>query len=121
MLRGESPIVYGTGEQSRDFTHIDNVIAANLGALKAAPEACGRVYNVACGASISLLDLIAAINDILGTEIQPEFRPARAGDVLHSLADISQTRANLGYGAEIQVYEGLKRTVSWYRDSLRDA
>jgi nucleoside-diphosphate-sugar epimerase len=121
MLRGEAPIVYGTGAQSRDFTHIDNVIAANLGALNAAPESCGRVYNVACGASISLLDLIASINDILGTDIQPEFRAARAGDVLHSLADISQARTHLGYGADIQVYEGLKRTVAWYRDSQSKA
>ena len=117
ILRGEAPIVFGNGEQSRDFTHIDNVIAANFAALNAQGDACGQVYNVGCGGSITLLDLIQAINDILGTNVAPRFESPRAGDVLHSLADVSRTRQYLGYEAKVDLRQGLERTVDWYRSS----
>jgi nucleoside-diphosphate-sugar epimerase len=117
ILKGESPVVFGNGEQSRDFTHIDNVIAANFAALEAGESACGQVYNVGCGASITLLDLIDSINDILGTDVSPRFELPRAGDVLHSLADISRTRLYLGYEAKVDLRQGLERTVDWYRTS----
>ena len=96
MLEGQRPTVYGDGGQSRDFTYVDNVVAGNLAAAEA-PNAAGRVFNVACGGQRTLLDLIASINRVLGTHIDPEFAPARAGDVRESLADISDARERLGY------------------------
>ncbi|MGC6416611.1 MAG: SDR family oxidoreductase [Bradymonadia bacterium] len=115
ILDGRSPIVYGTGKQSRDFTHIDNVIDANLKALEAKPDACGRVYNVGCGSSVTLLDLIESINRQLGTDISPAFEAPRAGDVMHSKADISSTMSLLGYSPDVDFDEGLKRAIRWYK------
>ena len=115
MLNGESPVIYGDGEQSRDFTFIDNVISANLLALEAAPEDCGQVYNVGCGSSVTLLDLVAGINDILGTDIRPKFEAERAGDVRHSCADVSNTKRATGYVPMVNVNQGLARSVEWYR------
>lgn len=115
MMRGERPIIFGDGKQSRDFTHIDNVIAANFAALAAPAEACGRVYNAACGDSIDLLQLVEAINAALGTAHAPVFEPARAGDIRRSRADISAARAALSYDPKVTVDVGLSRTVEWYR------
>jgi len=118
MLRGESPIVYGTGQQSRDFTFIENVIEANLSALNAPDEACGETVNIGCGGSITLLELIASINETLGSQIEPIFEPERAGDVMHSRADIAKANRLLGYDPQISVQDGLARTIEWYRGSL---
>ncbi|MEE2757533.1 MAG: SDR family oxidoreductase [Myxococcota bacterium] len=115
ILQGKAPVVYGDGTQSRDFTHIDNVIDANFKALDAPSDVCGRVYNVGCGSSVTLLDLIESINKTLGTEVKPQFDPPRAGDVMHSRADIEQTRKNIGYNPEVDFNEGLRRTIDWYR------
>jgi nucleoside-diphosphate-sugar epimerase len=110
MLRGESPTIYGDGEQTRDFTYVQNVVNANLLACER-DEAVGLAMNVATGERISLLDLVALLNEVLGTEIEPEFAPPRAGDVKHSLADISLARRALGYRVEVDFKEGLARTV----------
>ncbi len=117
MLRGERPIIYGDGGQSRDFTYIDNAISANLAALEAPEGACGLSYNVACGQSVTLLQLVQGINDILGTQIEPEFAPERAGDVRHSRADVGRAKAAFGYEPLIDVKQGLQRSVEWYRQN----
>jgi nucleoside-diphosphate-sugar epimerase len=118
MSRGEAPLVHGDGTQSRDFSYIDNVVRANLLAASV-PGVGGEVFNVACGRRASLLDLVAALNRILGTRIEPRFGPARPGDVKHSLADISQARRLLGYEPLVQFEAGLERTVAWFMDRDR--
>jgi nucleoside-diphosphate-sugar epimerase len=114
MLQGESPVVYGDGHQSRDFTFVSNVVRANLLAATA-PNVGGRVFNVACGQRYTLLDLIATLNDILDTRITPIHTAPRPGDVRHSLADITAAQEALGYRVEVDFHEGLRRTVAWYR------
>jgi nucleoside-diphosphate-sugar epimerase len=115
MLAGEAPIVYGDGGQSRDFTYVENAVHANQAALAAPVAACGRVYNIACGQSATLLALIAAINDILGTQIRPQHVAPRAGDVRHSLADVSAAAEAFGYRPRVMLEEALRATVEWYR------
>ncbi|MCA9538060.1 MAG: NAD-dependent epimerase/dehydratase family protein [Myxococcales bacterium] len=115
MLRGERPNVYGDGHQSRDFTFVENIVDANFAALAAPAEACGRVYNAACGMRTSLLELVTALNGVLGTDLAPRFLPARPGDVLHSCADVRAAAAALSWRPAIQLAEGLRRTVAWYR------
>jgi len=114
MLRGEAPTIYGDGEQSRDFTYVANVVHANLLAATATGDAVGRVFNVACGRRYTLLDLIAALNDILDTDIEPIHVAPRPGDVRHSLADVSAAREVLGYEPQVDFHAGLRRTVGWY-------
>ncbi|MCO4760163.1 MAG: SDR family oxidoreductase [Myxococcales bacterium] len=115
MLSGERPTVNGDGLHSRDFCYIDNVVEANLKALTA-PDAAGKVYNVAVGGRYTLLDLIASINDTLGTSIAPIHGPERAGDIRDSQADITAAVRDLGYTASIDFAEGLRRSIEWYRD-----
>jgi len=117
MLHGEAPTIYGDGTQTRDFTFVLNNVLANVAAAQA-PAVAGRVFNVACGTSFSLLDLVREINSILGTSIEPVFAPPRAGDVRHSLADISAARAALGYDVVVDFHEGLRRTIEWYKTIL---
>jgi nucleoside-diphosphate-sugar epimerase len=114
MTRGLPPKIFGDGTQSRDFTYIDNVVQANLRACEA-PGVGGEVFNVACGKRYTLLDLVAALNKILGTNLEPTFGPRRQGDVMHSLADIEKARRLLGYEPSISFEEGLERTVVWGR------
>ncbi|MGE3272053.1 MAG: SDR family oxidoreductase [Chloroflexota bacterium] len=114
IARGEVPHIHGDGTQSRDFTYIDNVVQANLRAAEA-PGVGGEVFNVACGQRYTLLDLVAALNTILGTNVHPTFGPDRPGDVKHSLADISKARQMLGYEPSATFEEGLERTVAWGR------
>jgi nucleoside-diphosphate-sugar epimerase len=116
MLQGGSPTVHGDGLQSRDFSYISNVVHANLLAA-AAPGAAGRVFNVACGQRYTLLDMIAALNDILGTQTEPVHTEPRVGDVRHSLADISAAQEALGYRVLVDFVDGLRQTVAWYRES----
>ncbi len=118
MLAGRRPIVDGDGRQSRDFTYIENIIHGNVLAADA-PAALGRSINVACGASYTLLELIAGINRVLGTAIEPVFEPPRAGDVRDSLADISLARELLGYAPTVGFDEGLRRTVEYYRQAAK--
>ena len=118
MLAGRRPTVYGDGLQSRDFTYVDNNVQANLLAATA-PGVAGQTFNIACGERYSLLDLIAALNRILGTDIEPLYGPPRPGDVKHSLADITLAQERLGYVVRVGFEEGLERTVAWYRDRGR--
>jgi UDP-glucose 4-epimerase len=114
MLRGEPPTIYGDGQQSRDFTYIDNVVHGNLLAASA-PEASGQVINLALGGSISLLDLVVRLNRVLGTNIQAVHAPARTGDILHSRADISLAEDLLDFAPVVDFDSGLARTAAWYR------
>jgi UDP-glucose 4-epimerase len=114
MLAGRSPVVYGDGLQSRDFTYVTNVVHGNLLAADA-PEASGRVLNVANGRSTTLLGLIAALNDLLGVDVQPTFAPPRVGDVRESMADIAEARRVLGYNPPVDFDEGLRRSIDYYR------
>jgi UDP-glucose 4-epimerase len=118
MLQGRPPTIYGDGLQSRDFTYVSNVVTANLLACER-EEAVGCTVNIACGQRITLLDLVAEINNLLGTAIEPIFAPERPGDVKHSLADISRARATLGFEPAIGLREGLARTIEAVKTSLQ--
>lgn len=117
MLRGEKPTIYGDGEQTRDFCHIDNVVRANLLAAEAA-KLDGDVVNVACGQRVTVNDIVRLTNRVLGTKIEPLHAPPRAGDVRDSVADISLARQVLGYEPAVFFEEGLKRSIDWYRSQL---
>ncbi len=114
IANGRAPTVFGTGEQTRDFTYIDNVVDANLQAAEVPASACGEAYNIACGARVSLLDLIDRIGGILGKPTAPVHGPPRAGDIMHSLADIEKSRAKLGYEPAVPLDDGLERTIEWF-------
>lgn len=116
MLKGESPTIFGDGRQSRDFTYVDNVIAANLLAAEApAEKVAGKVFNCATGGSVSLLDLVAQLNQLTGQSLAPRFEPPRAGDIRHSRADISAICRELDYAVSVGWQEGLRRTLDAYR------
>ena len=114
MLRGKRPIVFGDGQQSRDFTYVEDVVRGNLLAADTA-AAVGRTFNIACGRQQSLLELIESINGALGTSIEPVFEAARAGDVRESLADIAEARSVLGYEPAISFDDGLQQSIDYYR------
>jgi UDP-glucose 4-epimerase len=120
FLDDEAPVVYGDGEQSRDFTYVDNAVDANLLAATAEGVA-GRTYNIACGERISLNALLDELRAHTGKSIEPTYLPARPGDVRHSLADIAAARSDLGYHPRVDVIEGLRRTFAWYADSRKRA
>lgn len=113
IQRGESPVVFGDGLQSRDFTYVGNVVQANFLACAAAGIA-GQVFNIACGQRLSLLELIDQINAIQGTSIKPKFEQERPGDVRHSEANIERARKELGYTPSISFQNGLKKTIEWH-------
>src|SRR5580700_4913263 len=116
MLRGEQPAIYGDGEQSRDFTYIDNAVEANLLACKApAAKVAGQMFNVATGRRVSLNETFKLLQPLTSYKGQPKYGPERGGDIKHSLADISKAEAGLGYKPKIDFEEGLRRTVEWYR------
>jgi len=115
-LADEAAEVHGDGEQSRDFTYIDNVVSANLLAAKA-PGVAGEPFNIACNERYSLLDVLAAIEKVLGKPVGRNHEPARAGDVKHTLADISKARERLGYEPLVGFAEGMQRTVEWFREN----
>jgi nucleoside-diphosphate-sugar epimerase len=113
MLDGLAPVVFGDGGQSRDFTFVANAVQACELAAGAGPEAAGEVMNVGCGDRITLLDLVDALNDVLGSRIEPEFAGPQPGDVRHSLASIDKGRRLLGYEPLIGVRDGIRETVRW--------
>jgi UDP-glucose 4-epimerase len=118
MLRGEQPSIYGDGEQSRDFTYIDNAVEANLLACHApATQAAGKVFNVATGRRVTLNETFQLLRGMTSYKGQPNYGPERGGDIKHSLADISQAEKYLGYKPKVDFEEGLRRTVEWYRKS----
>jgi UDP-glucose 4-epimerase len=114
LTAGRTPVVFGDGLQSRDFTFVTDVVQALTRAAEV-PGVSGRVYNVGTGRSTNVLDLIAALNRQLGTRIPPQHQPARAGDVRHSRADISRARRDLGYEPVVSFEDGLGQTLRWYR------
>lgn len=117
MLRGERPVIFGDGEQSRDFTYVSNVAQANLLACHS-PKSSGKVYNIACGMRVSLNEVVRTLNRILGTDLKPIYQPPRAGDIKHSTADITRAQTDLGYIPTVGFEEGLVKTVDWYKRHL---
>jgi UDP-glucose 4-epimerase len=116
--RGKTPVIFGDGEQSRDFTYVDNVVDATLRACTA-PAAAGKVINVGVGRSYTLNQTITILNHIFGQNVEPRYVDARPGDARHSLADISLARKVLGYEPLVSFEEGLRRTVEWFRAEER--
>jgi nucleoside-diphosphate-sugar epimerase len=114
LLRGTTPMIYGDGQQSRDFTYVDNVVEANRLALQAKGLA-GQAVNVATGKSVTLLELLRALGEVTGKPAKARHGKVRAGDIRHSLADIRQARRLLGYRPIVDFQTGLARTVDWYR------
>jgi UDP-glucose 4-epimerase len=120
MLAGEQPTIYGDGEQSRDFTYIDNVVHANLLAAAAPAErVSGQMMNAATGSRITLNETFAILRDLTGYCGQPAYVEARTGDIRDSMADIGLAKSLMGYGPKVDFREGLRRTVEWYRNSAR--
>ena len=117
MLRGQSPTIFGDGEQSRDFTYVTNVVRGNLLACQAEGVA-GRMYNIACGRSVTLNQVVSSLNKLLGTDIPSNYGSPRVGDIQHSLADISRAANDLKYAPMVDFDAGLKLTVEWYRKNL---
>jgi UDP-glucose 4-epimerase len=111
MAEGRPPVIYGDGLQTRDFTYVANVVQANLKALGSKQPLLGEAFNVGTGSRTSLLDLVNAINRILGTKLEPEFRPSRAGDVRDSQASLDRIKAVLGYEPAVDFETGLRRTI----------
>ncbi|HEU4871846.1 MAG TPA: SDR family oxidoreductase [Pyrinomonadaceae bacterium] len=117
LLSNQRPVIYGDGEQSRDFTYIDNVVFANLNA-GSAKEASGKVINVANGQRITLNQLLAELKELTGKQdVTAEYLEPRVGDVRHSLADITMAREFLGYESKVDLREGLQRTIDWWKTS----
>jgi UDP-glucose 4-epimerase len=114
-LQGEPPTIHGDGEQSRDFTYVENVVEANLLAARA-ENASGLVLNIACGERITVNELFRRIRAIAGRgDLEPVYTPERAGDVKHSLASIDAARQSLGYAPRVSLDTGLEKTLAWYR------
>jgi UDP-N-acetylglucosamine/UDP-N-acetylgalactosamine 4-epimerase len=118
LLAGEAPVINGDGMYSRDFTYVENVVQANIKAFSAPPEAWGKVFNIAYGGRVTLLELYAVIAEALGVHIPPQFGSPRAGDLPHSFADVSAARQTLGYVPEWDFSRGIADTIAWYRENL---
>lgn len=122
MLQGDTPAIFGDGEQSRDFTYIENAVLANLLASAApAGKVCGKVFNVASGRRYSLNQTYEMLQQIIGFRGRPQYAAPRAGDVKHSLADISLAQEHLEYVPAVSFEEGLRRTVNWYKQAPQPA
>jgi len=120
MFEGTRPTIFGTGDQGRDFTYIDNIISANLLACAApAEKVAGRVFNTACGGQYTLKQIYRLLAKLTGFERPPLYAKSRTGDILHSQADISAAAEAFGYRPLVGVEEGLQRTVEWYRETLK--
>ena len=116
MLQGTTPMIFGDGSQSRDFTYVDNVVQANLLAASApAQEVAGGIFNIANGHRVDLNQTVEILKKLTGYAGEVKYEPERAGDIKHSLADISRARKHLGFDPKIDFEEGLRRTVEWYR------
>ncbi len=114
LLAGRAPTIYGDGEQTRDFTFVGDVIAANLHALTE-PNAPGQYFNIAMGQATSLNQLADMLNELIGVNIRPAYAPPRKGDIKHSTADVTKIRDALGFTSKISLIEGLRETVEWYQ------
>jgi nucleoside-diphosphate-sugar epimerase len=113
LSAGGTPTLFGDGKQTRDFVYVKDVVQANLKAMQAVRIEPGQVINVGTGKSVSLLDLLAVLGDLYGRRVEPKFALPRAGDVLHSLADISQARQVLGYEPKTTLHQGLAELLKW--------
>lgn len=119
LLANEAPTINGDGKQSRDFTYIENVIEANLKAMKSGSDVSGEAFNIAYGGQVELLDLYKKLAELLEKDISPNFGPDRAGDIKHSNADISKAKEMLGYIPDYSFEEGIFSSVKWYVENLR--
>lgn len=117
LLRAEHPEVYGDGKQTRDFIHVDDVVRATLLAVER-PGAAGKAYNIAGGRPVTVLELLHAIAEELGTAGGPRFRPPRPGERRHCSPDVSAAERDLGFRAQVDLHEGIRRTIPWYRLQL---
>jgi len=117
ILKDESPTIYGDGEQSRDFTYIDNVVDANLLAGRA-KRTQGEVVNIACGQAVTVNEIIDMINNLLGKNVKSKYVAQRPGDVKHSLADITAAKNLIGFEPVVQFKDGLQKAIGWYRENL---
>jgi nucleoside-diphosphate-sugar epimerase len=120
LIADRAPVIYGDGKQSRDFTHVANVVEANMLAIDA-PSVAGKVYNVACGERVTLSRLFDELRDLLDCAVEAAYGPPCAGDIRHSLADLSLARTELGYEPSVQLREGLERTIEYLREEDRAA
>lgn len=114
ILKGERPVIYGDGEQSRDFIFVENVVQANIMAAESA-AAAGEVVNIACGEGMTVNGLLEAVNEVLGTKVEATHTDPRPGDIEHSTADIRKARRILGFEPRVSFLDGLKETVAWYK------
>ena len=114
LVAGRRPVIFGDGEQSRDFTYVSNVVDANLLAIDA-PGVAGQVFNVACGRRVTLNHLVGELRELLGADVEPVYAEPRAGDIKHSLADLKAARVRLGYEPAVALREGLQRTIEHLR------
>ena len=119
LLHGEVPTINGDGRQSRDFTYIDNVIEANLRACQASTEAAGQAYNIGAGGRLFLIDIYNHLCKALGKDVEPNYGPARKGDVRDSNADISKAKELLGYDPEYDFEKGIALAIDWYKEYLK--
>jgi UDP-glucose 4-epimerase len=119
LREGKAPLVHGDGKQSRDFTYVSDVVAANIAAASAPSDAAGRAYNVAGGHEHSLLDLLEILGRLLGVEPEPEHTDPRPGDVRHTCAEVSAADRDLDWRAEVSFDDGLERTTEWFIDDRR--
>jgi nucleoside-diphosphate-sugar epimerase len=120
ILRGQRPQVFGDGEQTRDFCYIENVCQANWLAANAPAKNCtGLPMNIACNAAVSLNQILAKLNSLMGGEVKAEYLPPRAGDIKHSLADVSFAEKMIGYKPGVYFDEGLEKAIHWYTEHLK--
>lgn len=117
MIKGDAPTIYGDGYQSRDFTYVDNVVEANLKACRAKSEIAGNVFNVGCGQIRTLIEIYEIISALLGKNITPHFADERAGDIRHSMTDISKSQTLLGYSPKYDFEQGITATIDWYKSN----
>jgi UDP-glucose 4-epimerase len=117
ILKDKPPTIFGDGEQSRDFTYVDNVVDANLLAAKA-KQTKGEVLNIACGQAITVNEIIDMINALVGKNIRPIHTDPRPGDVRHSLADITAAKKLIGFKPTVTFKQGLQKAIDWYRENL---
>ena len=120
LLDGAQPTIFGDGETSRDFTHVENVVRANLAAASE-PAAAGRVMNIAVGHAFTLNELVRSLGELLDLDVEPEYAEARPGDVRESLADISLAQELIGYEPTVEFEQGLERTIAWIVEQRADA
>ncbi|MBM4332113.1 MAG: SDR family oxidoreductase [Deltaproteobacteria bacterium] len=118
LIQGVPPVIFGDGQQSRDFTYVANVVQANLLAMNS-PGISGRVFNIACGRQITINKLLSSLQEISGRQIAPRYEPPRSGEVKHSLASIDLAKTHLGYAAKVEFEEGLKETWKKFQEKGR--